>query len=498
METEDAIDFDPAYIAGLLDGVGRVRFDISDGKEGTYTVRPMLRLQPNQTPLRTAVIGEFLEQRNYQYDFIDRNYGDQFFRLQQRSDIQDLQSFLEGQSAHLVRELAFVNGPFAEEFDFEILEPQALYRFTLARDALRYGWRPKGRFHTTPEDVRTRHDIDPDRVETPPIPPGNLRTDYTIEWIAGLCDGQCRYRPSINESSEHRIGYAMYPIARFHRSGVSSQLVSNFLRFCDEYSLSYGDSSEANTLRVVFTGPSNIRRTLDVLFPRLLVLSEASELLLDSILPRFDSEDHHDKQGFYDILCDFDHVAKASGGPFRHRDYDPAHFANRWHDDLELVREGAGTFSSESTPRVTAAELEAVSVSPEEYQEVLGRYQSILDRKRRDTAVVLSLKNLYDDRCQLCGVRLASADGTGYSEVHHLKPLGPPHKGADVPENMLVLCPTHHADFDNGVVRLEPTEHMIEHPYDSEVNMTSLSLETEHTLSEHAIQYHNQNICQLR
>lgn len=494
----DTVDFAPSYIAGLFDTIGRVRFDMSETEEGMYTVRPMLRIQPYETELRAAVIGEFLEAQGYQYEYIERGYGDKFFRLQQRSDLEDLQSFLSGESAHLVQELAFVTGTFADEFDFEILEPLEIYRFALLRDELRYGWRPKGRYHTAPEDIAEEHDINTEDVQIPDLSSAESRSDYSVEWIAGVYDGACRYRPSINESKEYKIGYGMYPVARLHRSGVSQTFASLFLSFCDDYNLSYGNSSEQNKLQIVFTGSPNIRRVLDVIFPRLLVLGEVSEVLVHSILPRFDENTHHTKQGFYELLRDFDKVAEASGGPFRHREYDPAYFTDIWREQLELVETEVGTPKPESTRLENLDEFSDITLSAGDFTNEPGRYRTILDRVKRDAEPVTELKSLYDNRCQLCGARLASGDGTGYSEVHHLNPLGSPHNGPDDVSNMLVLCPNHHADFDNGVVRVALDDLSIEHPYDSKVDGTHLSVESEHKLSYDSLQYHNEKLCHLR
>jgi len=329
-------DLDPSYLAGLLDTVGRVRFALSEQSDGTYTVRPMLRIKPYDSEMREAVVGGFLESRGYQYDLIEKSRGDEFFSLQQRSDLEKLQEYLDGISAHLVRELEFVNGSFAEEFDFGILDPQDAYRFLIVRDELRYGWRPRGRYHTRPEDVVEKYGVAPEDVSIPSLPEGELRPDYSVEWIAGVFDGICRYRPSISKSPEHAVGFGMYPIARLYRSGVPSVFVDNVRRFFDDYDLTYGDSSSANELNVVFTGPDSIYGMLEVLFPRLLVLAEASAVLLDDILPRFDDEEERTKQGFYGLLRDFELVAEASGGPFKHREYTIEHFAGIWRDELRL------------------------------------------------------------------------------------------------------------------------------------------------------------------
>jgi putative restriction endonuclease len=67
----------------------------------------------------------------------------------------------------------------------------------------------------------------------------------------------------------------------------------------------------------------------------------------------------------------------------------------------------------------------------------------------RDTAVTRRVKLLHDYCCQVCGVRLHGAAGP-YAEAAHIRPLGAPHHGPDILENVLCLCPNHHVLFDLG------------------------------------------------
>lgn len=390
---------------------------------------------------------------------------------------------------------------FADEFDFEILDPEDAYRFLLARDELRHGWRPRGRYHTPPSEVEERFGVDAGRITVPPLSTEGVRSDYNVEWIAGVFDGVCRFRPHVFRSSEHTLGYGLYPIARLHRTGVHPSFVDHFRRFCDDYNLRSSDSSDETNLLVVFNGASAVRRVLDILFPRLLVLAELAAVLTKELFPRFDDEEHHTRQGFYRLLCDFDPIAHDSGGPFRHREYDPDHFARIWSDALdsegepvvpESEREG-----SEEVERELPDELESLTVSPAEFRGEPGRYHTLLDRFHRDEGLAEELKALYGDRCQLCGDRLARGDGTGYSEVHHLRPLGHPHEGPDAHENMLVLCPNHHADFDNGVIMIDPTSRRAEHPYDSSSDGEELLVAEDHELATRAVQYHNEVLANL-
>jgi HNH endonuclease len=68
----------------------------------------------------------------------------------------------------------------------------------------------------------------------------------------------------------------------------------------------------------------------------------------------------------------------------------------------------------------------------------------------RNTSKSILLKKLYKDKCQICNYRIEISKGVYYSEVHHIFPLGK--GGADSFNNMIVLCPTHHAEFDFRVI----------------------------------------------
>lgn len=115
-------------------------------------------------------------------------------------------------------------------------------------------------------------------------------------------------------------------------------------------------------------------------------------------------------------------------------------------------------------------------------------------RTIRDTKLAEMAKELYDHRCQLCGDRRESGDGTAYAEAHHVKPLGQPHRGPDSSTNILVLCPNHHADFDYGRVRIDPDSLVIEHAFDGAVDGTFLTVDAEHDVDQSYLAYHNEEI----
>lgn len=97
--------------------------------------------------------------------------------------------------------------------------------------------------------------------------------------------------------------------------------------------------------------------------------------------------------------------------------------------------------------------------------DVILRKRSLVDR----------LKSIYKNTCQICGTQLSIGKNRYYSEVHHIVPLGYPHNGVDRLDNMVCVCPNHHAQLDLLAIPLEKR---------------SLKI-IRHSISLESIEYHN-------
>jgi putative restriction endonuclease len=84
-----------------------------------------------------------------------------------------------------------------------------------------------------------------------------------------------------------------------------------------------------------------------------------------------------------------------------------------------------------------------------------------VQRLVRNTAVTQWVKDLHGHTCQVCGVALKTASGP-YAEGAHLRPVGQPHNGPDVVENVLCLCPNDHVRLDRGVIAIDDELYVIE------------------------------------
>lgn len=93
---------------------------------------------------------------------------------------------------------------------------------------------------------------------------------------------------------------------------------------------------------------------------------------------------------------------------------------------------------------------------------VSPRSLSTVQRIVRSSSVVRSIKQMYKFSCQICAGTLIGPTGP-YAEGAHIKPLGKPHNGPDIPENVLCLCPNCHVLFDIGGIAVEANLDVIDH-----------------------------------
>lgn len=143
---------------------------------------------------------------------------------------------------------------------------------------------------------------------------------------------------------------------------------------------------------------------------------------------------------------------------------------------------------------------ESPNLDPEEVVDDAVTPDSIettVSRKVRNTTLVKDLKKAYEHKCQVCGdVRYREPDEP-YAEGHHIQPLGDPHTGPDTPGNILILCPNHHADFDYGVIEIDPATHEISHEYDETVDGNPLTVDEEHDIDPDKLRYHRNIISKV-
>lgn len=115
------------------------------------------------------------------------------------------------------------------------------------------------------------------------------------------------------------------------------------------------------------------------------------------------------------------------------------------------------------------------------------RTQYTATRIIRDTKIAKTVKELYSYRCQVCDIQIQLPTGSSYAEGAHIRPLGFPHSGPDVIENLLCLCPNHHLMFDKYCYSIDPET------FELAGIEGNLSVKAEHTLNRSYLKYHYEN-----
>lgn len=116
------------------------------------------------------------------------------------------------------------------------------------------------------------------------------------------------------------------------------------------------------------------------------------------------------------------------------------------------------------------------------------RVRSVVTRVVRSTEVSNSVKRTYRDSCQICGVVL-EVTGRTISEGAHIRGLGRPHFGPDIPGNILCLCPNHHTLLDSGGIYI--TDQLEVRNMNHET-LASLNVSHGHDIDVDHLRYHRE------
>ncbi|MBI5789699.1 MAG: HNH endonuclease [Candidatus Schekmanbacteria bacterium] len=121
-----------------------------------------------------------------------------------------------------------------------------------------------------------------------------------------------------------------------------------------------------------------------------------------------------------------------------------------------------------------------------------AKTETTIIRTIRDTKVTKPLKDLYKNKCQICGKTIQLGNDKFYSEAHHLKPLGNDHNGSDKAGNIIVLCPNHHVEFDYGVVAINSKTLTV--ISNNEFSGKKISFHSKHKIDKENLEYHYNEI----
>lgn len=114
-----------------------------------------------------------------------------------------------------------------------------------------------------------------------------------------------------------------------------------------------------------------------------------------------------------------------------------------------------------------------------------------IQRMVRDSKISQKLRRQYDNECQLCGYRLRKANGEYYSEAHHIQPYNKFHRGDDNSNNLIVLCPNCHTQFDDLYYAIHPETQKVHCILgeDDQYHLEILAMREGHTLNNKYLEY---------
>jgi 5-methylcytosine-specific restriction enzyme A len=91
---------------------------------------------------------------------------------------------------------------------------------------------------------------------------------------------------------------------------------------------------------------------------------------------------------------------------------------------------------------------ELKNLKPTDAEEIIIKSKSF----KRDNRTIAYIKLVRDFKCQICSTTIKKKDGTFYIEAAHIEPKH--RKGRESPDNILLLCPNHHKEFDFGDLKI--------------------------------------------
>ena len=116
--------------------------------------------------------------------------------------------------------------------------------------------------------------------------------------------------------------------------------------------------------------------------------------------------------------------------------------------------------------------------------------------QKRDRILATKLKRLYEHRCMACenALIIGLDPERRHAEAAHIRPLGSPYNGPDKPSNIIVLCPSHHIQFDRGILSLKPSVNgviFVSRILGDPLNNKVIAFHPKHELDPECVNWHN-------
>lgn len=411
MQEEQDSNLSLEYLAGLLDAIGKVRFDISesDNRAIGYDAQPQLILHVRQREYLDAIVGSFFDEYNIHYTFRRENTERRYMLVERKIAFQTLSRLFGGKLTQLARELEFIVESYQPARQRgELASKIGHCRLVKAIYDLQPGRAENDHTKYTPTYFTSEYGIELASISRLDIPTANYPEEVDAEYLAGFVDGRGRFTISVSENNSYNIGYVSGP--RIHIS-----------------------KPRPNPQDIFVTNTSDIEQFLGLVSPHLLEQAEQAVYFGKNVLPLYQQNKHHTKQGLYEIVKTAEPLFLE--GREGKRRYDAAYFEEIWVN--EIIERDLQTILQEQESEQRA----------NQYQDTyLPAHRVEVEQREASPDFRSKMLTIYNNQCSITDV-----DDPRLLEIAHIVPWSRDREMGRDPSNALVLNCIHHEAYDRGL-----------------------------------------------
>lgn len=427
------------YYAGLIDSIGRIRFNTSssDKRAIGYDAQAQVVFHVGQDEYTDALLGTFFEEKGIHYSF-RRTGTHRYMVIERNESFRKLYTLLSDELIQLARDLSFlVNSYLPARGSGELASKKGHLRLMKALEDLKpQRTENKNTTYTAPYFAR-EFDLELASVSQLEIPSVSYPREISEEYLGGFFDGRGRCLINTRERDMYDVGYSCSPRVLLTRNRVNPILETRLSNFLVKHGIQANIRTHSDQmLQLQITALEDISTLLSLVLNHLMQSHKEVTYFLHEIMPRFRRGDHHTKQGLYEIVKLAEPLFQE---PADERQYSVQHFEELWENEITIRNQ-------ESIIEEPLSEPAKLS-KPETY---LPAIETNTTRRTTDTEFRQIILNRYDHECIITGL-----GDPRLLEVAHIIPWAEDQElGAD-PANALILNPLHHEAYDRGLFLID-------------------------------------------
>lgn len=134
---------------------------------------------------------------------------------------------------------------------------------------------------------------------------------WMYPYLAGALDFTTGLHARVQKSKSHSLGYTIVPTVTFvHQNKTPLGMVD---MICEQHGISTSmNQRDSGTYRLQVTGSDNIKTLLENIEPFIIGSAEQVNIMVNNIIPALELGEHHDKDGFIDVMDSIDNLRQYS------------------------------------------------------------------------------------------------------------------------------------------------------------------------------------------